>query len=204
MNCTEYGPLVSRYVDEDLEGKDLEAFLEHLSECAECREEVGALERLRGWFQAADALQGIPEIRGEWRLADLLQKEASPEAIDSAEPLSPAFDRGASEHEKTKSWGAEWIKRYLFPFPLSTQRLVRFALPLLVVSVVAAWLYTRKTSNWIDVHELQPSQVTTGMFPQEEARDDVDIFVMQHTTHQPWADHGDEYPMIELASGSSW
>ena len=203
MNCTEYGPLVSRYVDEDLEGKDLQAFLEHLSECMECRKEVGALERLRGWFQAADSLQGIPEVSREWGLEDLLRKGESSEAMDCAEPRSAAIGHEASEDKRARSWGAVWIKRYLFPFPLPTRRVVRFALPLLVVSVVAAWLYSRKAGNWIDVRELQPSQVTTVLFPQEEAHHDVDMFVMQHTTHQPWADHGDEFPMIELASGSS-
>jgi hypothetical protein len=203
MNCTEYGPWVSRYVDEDLEGKDLEAFLAHLSECAECRKEVGATERLRGWFQAADSLQGIPEIRGEWGLADLLQQEESSDAVDCPEPLSEKIGHEASEDKKARSRGTAWIKRTLFPFPMPTPRLVRFALPLLVVSVVAAWLYMRKTSNLIDVRELQPSQVTTVMFPEEKAHYEVDLFVMQHSTHQPWADLGDEFPMIELASGSS-
>jgi anti-sigma factor RsiW len=195
--------LVSRYVDDDLEGEDLEAFLEHLSECAACREEVGALERLRGWLHTADSLQGIPEMSGEWGLADLLQKEESSEATDSAEPISRAISREAASTGKEGSRAAAWIRRYLLPFPVPTQRMVRFALPLLVVSVVAAWLYTRETSNWIDVRELQPSQEITAMFPQEEAHREVDMFVMQHTTHQPWANHGDEFPMIELASGSS-
>ena len=68
MNCTEYSPLVSRYVDEDLEGKELETFLEHLSGCAECQREVGSLEQLRGWLKTADAFQGIPGIKGDWGL----------------------------------------------------------------------------------------------------------------------------------------
>lgn len=202
MNCTEYGPWVSRYVDEDLEGKELEAFLEHLSECAECRSEVGAIEKLRGWFQAADSFQGIPEMSGEWGLADLLRREQSSDAVDCAEPIFAKIGHDASQHEPAGFRAAAWVRRYLFPFPLPTQRLVRFALPLLVVSVVAAWFYTRKTSNWIDVRDLKPSHVTTAVFPKEEARDEVNMFVMQHTTHQPWADLGDEFPMIELASGS--
>jgi hypothetical protein len=73
---------------------------------------------------------------------------------------------------------------------------------LLVVTVVAAWFYSRKTGNWIDVNELQPLPVATVVFPQEEGLD-MDFFVMEHTTHQPWADYGDELPMIELASTSS-
>jgi len=141
-------------------------------------------------------------MRGEWGLADLLRQEESPDALDCGEPISAKIGHEASEHRRAGFPGVGWIKRYLFPFPLPTQRLVRFALPLLVVSVVAAWLYTRKTGDWIDVRELQPSQVTTVMFPQEGTRYEVDMFVMQHTTHQPWADLGEEFPMIELASGS--
>ena len=141
-------------------------------------------------------------MRAEWGLADLLRKEGSSETMDRAEPISKTMGHEAAKQKKEGSQGAAWIKRYLFPFPQPTQRMVRFALPLLVVSVVAAWLYTRKTGNWVDVRELQPSQVTTVMFPQEEADREVDMFVMQHTTHQPWANHGEEFPMIELASGS--
>ena len=202
MNCTEYGPWVSRYVDEDLGGKDLEAFLEHLSGCAECRSEVGAIERLRGWFQAADSLQGIPEMRGEWGLADLLRQEESPDALDCGEPISAKIGHEASEHGRAGFPGVGWIKRYLFPFPLPTQRLVRFALPLVVVALVATWFYARKTSDWIDVHELQPLPVATVAFPQEEGHG-LDFFVMEHTDHQPWTDYGEELPMIEMASGPS-
>ena len=59
MKCKEYAPLVSRYLDEDLEGRDLETFLEHLAGCEECQKEMEGVDRLRGWLQAADAYQGI-------------------------------------------------------------------------------------------------------------------------------------------------
>jgi hypothetical protein len=190
MNCTEYSPLVSRYVDEDLEGKELETFLEHLSGCAECQREVGSLEQLRGWLKTADAFQGIPGIKGDWGLEDLLGREALSEAVDGA------------EQRKKSPRGEGWIKRIFFPSPLPAQNLMRYALPVLVVAVVAAWFYTRKTGNWIDVHQLQPLPVATVALPEEEG-DEMDFFVMQHSTHQPWVDHGDELPIIELASGSS-
>ena len=48
---------------------------------------------------------------------------------------------------------------------------MRFALPLLVVAVVATWFYTRKTGNWIDVHQLQPLPVATVALPEEEGHD---------------------------------
>lgn len=191
MNCTEYGPWVSRYADEDLEGKELETFLDHLSECAACQKEVGDLEQLRGWLKAADAFQGVPDIKGDWGLADLLEREEPSKSVHRA-----------SEQRKRSPGSAGWIKRFLFPSPLPAQNLMRYALPLLVVAVVATWFYTRKTGNWIDVHQLQPLSVATVAFPEEEGHE-MDFFVMQHSTHQPWSNHGDELPMIEFASGSS-
>ena len=59
-----------------------------------------------------------------------------------------------------------------------------------------------KTGNWIDVHQLEPLPVATVALPEAEGHE-MDFFVMQHSTHQPWADHGDELPIIEFASGSS-
>jgi hypothetical protein len=191
MNCTEYGPWVSRYVDEDLEGKELETFLDHLSECAACQKEVGGLEQLTGWLKAVDAFQGVPDIKGDWGLADLLEREEPSESVHRA-----------SEQGKKSPWSAGWIKRFLFPSPLPAQNLMRYALPLLVVAVVAAWFYKRKTGDWIDVRQLQPLSVATVALPEEEGHE-MDFFVMQHSTHQPWAEHGDELPMIEFASGSS-
>ncbi len=202
MKCTEYGPWVSRYVDDDLEGKELKDFLDHLSGCVECQREALALERLRSFLKTADAFQGMPPVKGDWGLADLLQKEAPSEAMEGAEPFLPAADRQALERGGAGLRRRAWIRRILFPFPLPSQNLLRFALPLFVVTVVATWLYTRKTSNWIDVHDLQPLPVASVAFPQEESRE-MGFFVLQHTTHQPWADNGDELPMIELASGSS-
>ena len=199
MNCAEYAPLISRYLDEDLEGKDLEAFLAHLGQCAECRKDLEQMDRLRGWLQAADAHLGIPEIRGEWGLEDLLRLEASLEANDCAEPLSQRAGEGASAQDRTRARSKAWIKRYLFPFPLVPAHMLRFALPLLVAGVAATWLYTRMTSNWIDVHELQTVPATTATFPQAED-DQIDYYVVQHATHQPWEQYGDEVPMLQLAS----
>lgn len=200
MNCTEFGPWVSRYVDEDLDGQELEAFLEHLAGCAECQKELVALDRLRGWFQAADAFQGIPETRGRWGLSHLLlQPEESREPTDYAETLAPMIGREILAQGKARALGTGWIKRYSPPFPALGRPFLRLALPLLVVTCAATWLFTRNTTDWIDVRELQPSPPLAVAFPQEEGHE-MDFFVMQHAAHQPWADHGDEFPRIELAS----
>lgn len=205
MKCSEYAPLVSRYLDEDLEGKALEVFLDHLSGCVECRREMEAVDRLRGWLQVADAQQGIPEIRGEWGLEDLLRQEGSSEAMDFTEPfsftepLTSRSGRDARARERAGSRGRSRIGRTLFPFPLAPRHAMRFALPLLVIALVATWIYTHETSDWIDVHELQSSPATTVSFP-HEGGEDIDYYVVQHATHQPWEQYGDEVPMLQFAS----
>jgi hypothetical protein len=193
---------VSRYLDEDLEGKELETFLDHLSGCTECQKEMEAVERLRGWLQAADAHQGIPEIRGEWGLEDLLRQEASSEESDSRETLTSRAGRPVSAQDGAWSRSKEWIKHNLFPFPLVPRQVMSFALPLLLAAVVAAWLYTRQTGKWIDVSELQPLPTATVSFSEEEG-DQIDYYVVQHATHQPWEQYGDEVPMLQLASTPS-
>lgn len=202
MNCKEYAPWVSRYLDEDLEGKELETFLDHLSCCAECQKEMAEVDKLRGWLHAADAYQGIPEIRGEWGLEDLLRREASSEAIGAAEPLASATGQPVPARGGAWSRSREWIKSTLFPFPLVPRQVMGFAVPLLLVGAVATWLYTRQTGKWIDVSELKPMPTETASFPEEEG-DEIEYFVVQHATHQPWEQYGDEVPMLQLASTPS-
>lgn len=199
MNCKDYAPWVSRYLDEDLEGKELETFLDHLSLCTACQKEMEAVERLRGWMQAADAYQGVPEIRGEWGLDALLRMEASSEEIDAVETLDSNAGRSVPVHEGAWSRGKEWIKDNLSPFPLVPRQVMGFAVPLLLVALVAAWLYTRQSGKWIDVSELKPLPTATVSFPGEEG-DEIEYFVVQHATHQPWQQYGDEVPMLQLAS----
>ena len=199
MNCKEYAPWVSRYLDEDLEGKELLAFLDHLSGCMECQKETEAVERLRGWLQAADARQGIPEIRGEWGIEDLLRREPSSGEIDSRETLASTAGRVAPARGRAWSGSKEWIKSNLFPFPLLPRQVMSFAVPLLLVAVVAAWLYTRQTGKWIDVSELPILPTATVLFSEEEG-DEIEYFVVQHATHQPWEQYGDEVPMLQLAN----
>lgn len=199
MNCKEYAPWVSRYLDEDLVGKDLMTFLDHLSGCSECQKEMEAVERLSGWLRAADAHQGIPEIRGEWGLEDLLRRETPSEEIDFAEAPASTVGRMAPELGRPWSGSKEWVKRNLFPFPLVPRQVMGFSVSLLLVAVVATWLYTRQTGKWIDVSELQILPTETVSFSEEEG-DQIDYFVVQHATHQPWEQYGDEVPMLQLAS----
>jgi hypothetical protein len=199
MNCREYAPLVSRYLDEDLEGKELLTFFDHLSGCKECRKEMEAVERLRGWLQAADAYQGIPEVRGGWGLEDLLRREASLEGSEPLETLGSTAGRVAPAQGRAWPRSKEWIKSNLFPFPIVPRQVMGFALPLLLVAVVAAWLYARQTAKWIDVSELQALPTGTASFTEEEG-DEIEYYVVQHASHQPWEQYGDEVPILQLAS----
>jgi hypothetical protein len=201
MNCKEYAPLVSRYLDEDMEGRELESFLDHLSVCAACQKELDGVERLRGWLQAADAQQGVPGMRGEWGLEALLENEPTPGAVEAPDALSPIAYPTRPEGEGARPRIMAWI-RGLFTAPPIPRHAMRFALPLLVVGVAATWFYLDHTSDWIDVHDLQSSPTAAVSFPPEES-DQIEYYVVQHATHQPWEQYGDEVPMLQLASTPS-
>jgi hypothetical protein len=81
---------------------------------------------------------------------------------------------------------------------------MRYALPLLLVIGVAAWvwLYGRDTGEWIDVQDLKPQKTAVVSFPQEEG-EEIEFYVVQHANRQPWMQYGDEVPMLLLASTPS-
>jgi hypothetical protein len=202
MKCAEYAPLVSRYLDDDLEGRDLEAFLDHLSGCAGCLKEMEDLERLRGWLLAADAQQGLPEPAAAWSLEDLLGKEAAAEGIRPLEPLRPETRRGAFGKERKRSGSGLRIRFPRLPLPSIPLPVVRYALPLLLVGGVAVWLYSRDSGEWIDVQDLPPQKAAAVSFTQEEG-EEIEFYVVQHAIHQPWMQYGDEVPMLQLATTPS-
>jgi hypothetical protein len=202
MKCTEYAPLVCRYLDDDLEGRELEAFLEHLSGCAGCLKEMEELEHLRGWLLAADAQRGLPEPTVTWGIEDLLRNEAAAGGGKPLEPFRPGTRRGASGKEKKGVRSGLWIRRPLLPLPLMPRPAMLYALPLLLVMGVAAWLYSRDTGEWIDVQDLKPQKTAAMPFSQEEGQE-IEFYVVQHAAHQPWMQYGDEVPMLRLASTPS-
>lgn len=79
-SCDEYAIKTLRYLDEDLEGQELEDFLSHLDSCAKCREQLeaekelsAALHRSRPLYSAPAALcdrvaayvaENVPSNRG--------------------------------------------------------------------------------------------------------------------------------------------
>ncbi len=209
MKCKDYAPLVSRYLDEDLEDKDLETLLDHLSFCEWCNKEMEGVNRLRVWLQTADAQLGIPEMHGEWGLEDLLRMEASDEGVVAAESLPAAGEREASAGEGAGSGTLGWIRRNLFPSPFLPRYVMRFALPVLLIALGSAFYYTQhyaqQKRDWVDVTDLEKSPASTATFPQAESdeMDEIEYYVLQHATHQPWEQSGDEVPMMQLASTPS-
>jgi hypothetical protein len=101
---------------------------------------------------------------------------------------------------------AAWIRSTLLPFPSFPRQAIRFALPLLLIALGATWYYTqhptRQTSDWVDVNDLESSPSVTVSSPQEEGAE-IDYYLVQHATHQPWEQYGDELPMLQFASTPS-
>ena len=40
MDCKEIQKMIPRFIQEDLENREIQAFVEHISQCEECREEL--------------------------------------------------------------------------------------------------------------------------------------------------------------------
>ena len=208
MGCAGYGPLLSRYVDEDLGGKELEDLLEHLTECAFCQKELKGLEDLRSWFQTAEAFDAVPEVRETLDLEHLLGKgSALGDEVTGGAPIpmeDPQRPKHGNKRDDRKKGPSE-RKRFLHilnPFP--SQNVWRYAFAMIAVVALGVWLYPGQPVEWIDVHKLIPEKtLTVKHLPRQEALGhNMDLYVMQHASNQPWAQYGDELPMIRQVSGS--
>jgi len=200
MSCSQYGPFVSLYLDDELEKDELEKFIDHLSGCVACQKEIESLERLRSWLRAADAFHECPAPNIDKAVTELFQKELAEK--DAPEIKALINQEATPPHKRRKRSGPHRLSWLNFPSPtFAFQRAWRLALPLLLAVVAGIWFYD-KPGDWIDVHELSSSQVLTSALPQKETQEE-DLYVIQHTMHQPWVSYGDELPMIQLASGSS-
>jgi len=202
MKCSEYGPWLSRYLDDDLEGKELRLFLEHLSLCSGCRTELRDLERIRFWLQEADAADRVSEERLEQCFEGFLERW---DAIAGKE--TPDVASAETAPPDKESFGQR-VRQALIPSRLASIFTLRplpgflsSALVLLLVGILGVWFYPREPVNSVDVQDLFPERSLATIFPQEEEQyEDMDLFVMHHATHQPWADIGQELPMIQPVS----
>ncbi len=195
MECREYGLLVSRYVDDDLDGPEAEELLRHLSGCPECQSELSAVERLRGWLRAADLPPAVLEMLDRTTLVD---------RVESWEAPAPSFAPAVSRPRR--QWGAAiaslWqrpldaIGRFTFG-PAS----LRFALPLLLLGIGAGLWLARSpgAGKTVDVRQL-PSAVALQTPLVEGDREPDGLYVLEHVSQQPWVRYGDELPMIQLVS----
>ncbi len=202
MSCSQYGPFVSLYLDDELERDELETFLDHLGGCAACQKEIESLERLRGWLQAADAFQGFPEPNIEKRVKDLFQENLDEKDVSRIQPLIDQETKPSQRREK-RPWARRlsWLNPFETALSIPFQKAWGVALPLLIAVSAGIWFYN-KPGDWIDVHELSSSQVLITALPEKEAQEE-DLYVIQHTMNQPWVSLGDELPRVQLASGSS-
>lgn len=209
MGCDEYGLLMSRYVDDDLGGEELDRLLGHLAACAGCREELRQLERLCSWFKAADALDSAPEAMEGFRLDVLLEREQRDREVTSRVGWGQAAGHGKRD-ETGRSRGRR--KEGVRPAALSDAIRMflfgsrwRYAFPLIGMAVLAVWLFGEPSVDRVDVRQLTPlrSLAVQDLTRTGAKGDNMDLYVIQHASNQPWTHYGDEFPVILQASTSS-
>ena len=201
MGCTQYEPLISRYLDDDLEKKELEGLLEHLFECEECQREMKAYEDLRSSFQALKFSDIPPEPSKAFVLDDLLlETEFSGEDRVAGPPIPEKLLEMDWHVDKQKepeksSWIAP-LQKVFFP-----KNVLRFAVPMVAVIVLGVWMYPAEPENQIDVRQLPTSQsLSTHLSKQNVDAENTDLYVMHHAAHQPWVHYGNETPMVQKVS----
>ena len=197
MKCSQYSPWLSRYLDDDLEGDDLGLLLEHLSLCAACRSELRDMEKMRFWLQEADAADRVSEEKLEHCFEGFLGRWG-----ERPEEEAPGPDAAGKGRERVPMYSR--LTSFLGLRQLSG--VLRFASGLLVLVVLGLWFYpARESMNSVDVQDLAPIQSLASALPQEdeEHSQSMDLFIMQHATHQPWVDIGRELPMIQQVSATS-
>jgi len=204
MECERYSPLISRFLDDDLEQAEVDGFLEHLFACARCRQELETFEAVSQGFRKADLMDAPPEPSRPFSLEDL-GAYAHEEA--GAVPLTKAASEGMAGPVPTgsrtrRSRGVSWrgsLSRLLFP-----QNLLRYAAPMIVVLVVGIWIYPEGDPDRIDVRTIPPSQALSEHLAGPDAEtEDMQLYVMDHATLQPWAHYGSHLPMIRRVAGST-
>ena len=199
MSCKENGLLVSRYLDDDLDEPELDAFLEHLYGCPGCRGELDATHRLRTGMDAADALAGIPAPSAGWDAGGLIRQwDVETASLAAADPV-PAGDRAKSETSERGGLrrGLDWLMRFLPDLRPPMQHALRFALPLLVLCIGGFWMYNTRTGGEVDVRELQATDVMSGS-PGGVDVPEMNLYVIHHAANQPVMDYGEERSMIPL------
>ncbi|MEW6444352.1 MAG: hypothetical protein AB1640_25690 [bacterium] len=219
MKCLKYAPLLSRYMDDDLAASETDDVVVHVSSCLHCREELEALYRLRAWLHAADAGNEVLQFV---RFRDLRFDFDRAEPFGSTNPEAGTEESEDSRHPRGPSkWNLQEDKTRKPPGKIGLLRkrpawkwmpfqapaaVWRLALPLLVLAaIVVLW----RQDDWmkiardrkVDVGELQVIADSRLPAPaKDQDAGELELYLYEHASQQPWARYGDELPMIQLAS----
>jgi hypothetical protein len=88
--CDEYSIKALRYLDEDLEGQELEDFLSHLDSCAGCREQLDAERDLSATLHRSRPLYSAPAALRD-RVAAAVQHAPTSHGHGRADRRAPRF-----------------------------------------------------------------------------------------------------------------
>jgi anti-sigma factor RsiW len=86
-SCDEYAIKTLRYLDDDLEGQELEDFHSHLESCARCREQLRAEKELSAALHRCRPLYAAPRALRNRLSANVLENVASNRGQDSTHRL---------------------------------------------------------------------------------------------------------------------
>jgi hypothetical protein len=87
-SCDEYAIKTLRYLDEDLEGQELEDFLSHLDSCAWCREQLEAEKELSATLHQSRPLYSAPVALRDRVAAVIRNPRSSRDQASNYEPAS--------------------------------------------------------------------------------------------------------------------
>jgi hypothetical protein len=106
ISCDEYAIKILRYLDEDLEGQELEDFLSHLDSCAWCREQLEAEKELSAILHRSRPLYSAPLVLRDRVAATGIDNSTSSRIQDSIyQPASRNLrERLSGAIQRLSSW----------------------------------------------------------------------------------------------------
>jgi Putative zinc-finger len=198
MECSEYTPMLSRFLDEDLTSAEVERLLQHISSCATCQRELDSLRKLRGCFHVLREVEVVPWPGYGFLERAMARLEQEEQVLE--EDATRIYSRFPSRRDLRSR--RERIMAWLHPeklFPVWVTPF-RYVAPVLIILLLGLWLISDKNKETVDVASIKPSRDLSP--PLGQSHLSFDSYVFHHTTLQPMETLGDELPLIYQAVSS--
>jgi len=155
-----------------------------------------------------DAADPFPEPKQEFSLRQLLSLEEGEETGNARVPAAPVSRGNQARVPAGRGDIGDWTwkERISRSFSSGTAGgFWRYALPLVVVGLLAFWFYPGRPNREIDVRQLASGRTLTENAASQGDLPDplIELYLIQHVAQQPWAPYGEEIPMIRQASAET-